>query len=862
MNNTPIMNPHNDKNNNNNNNKKNPSSKKSTFSFQEEDNNSNNNNNAFFNANESVPENFNSQFFSSSPSSFSSSSSSPKSNHSFNNLEIEIEDWDDNNNNNEESLQDDSLLEDDEIIINRPNLQLAEELRRFQLERLANLNNEDEPPFLSSSSSNSSTSASLIDQNNNQINERQNSNNNNNRIKFLFKNKQAELRNGYFENNKREFKQFVASLNPLHPFVNFISREQLKQRNLYKSTTDFICSPIFDPSTSQANKEQLVEIAFPNSMGAENNFQVPPFIPPPSFPYQDINLLRIEFLLHKQQRHLLPLNYYSANSSLGAELDNLDLRVQDDSGEDGSFDENFTFLDFQRKNLLKKIQFILRKKPKLRSKAEDIFLESRKIILFGLNFQDNASSVLTGLYSSKNIDELKCPKGHANIFCSCKQPSICGVNIATHRKAGTISHIRGEILFPSEETRDTVFQKLKAWFKSPAAKFKWNLKKGKPYHQRKSLKHSSQNSSSQNSNNNSQNSKKKNQSNRFAILENFADDEEKNFDFWQTHQLKICFANVQSWNAKKIEFLEAIHLLEGDIIGIAKTWLNPRATAPKIKGFEWIGLNRKANSVFGDSHGGVALLINSKAPLSFKRIPTEDFFGEFDEALFVEVKYTNNLGLTVPSKFFVGVFYLPAGSTVYTHANGRNKLRRFFENLKTFILHLQEQAPVILLGDFNAHIGKNDQVSLFMDAADEDEPDHEIDSLDDENENQSYEQDKVIAEPEETDQSLLVVPSPDNSPPLSSFIDEDEAEMTCNSTVGIFGEDQVDFAGSLLINCATACNLFFMNGRRSPTDLFTCFPAAAIAGGSVVDYILMDSSIAKAFTPLVVETNLDFGSDH
>ena len=124
---------------------------------------------------------------------------------------------------------------------------------------------------------------------------------------------------------------------------------------------------------------------------------------------------------------------------------------------------------------------------------------------------------------------------------------------------------------------------------------------------------------------------------------------------------------------------------EADIICINETKTAP----PRIQGYaNWTHKQRP-----GKEGGGVA--ITTKEEISNKTTKVENIEDHDQEVIWIEIKTTHN------NKIYIGTYY---GKQ---EKEPRENIEREFSQLESQINKLQREAPIVLIGDFNAKIEIN-----------------------------------------------------------------------------------------------------------------------------------------------------------
>ena len=163
--------------------------------------------------------------------------------------------------------------------------------------------------------------------------------------------------------------------------------------------------------------------------------------------------------------------------------------------------------------------------------------------------------------------------------------------------------------------------------------------------------------------------------------------------------------NLNGWNGKSHDLKSKILLsVDCDVIGLCETFLVDNETI-SLNGYHWIGNNRK--NLHKRAHrgsGGVGFLIKSHILNTFT---VKILDNSFDDTLWIKLINKNDDSIEI----ILCVSYLPPPNS----SRGNNS-QEFYERMLTnTYTYCDNLSPVIILGDFNARIGKLQDVSLDID---------------------------------------------------------------------------------------------------------------------------------------------------
>ena len=151
------------------------------------------------------------------------------------------------------------------------------------------------------------------------------------------------------------------------------------------------------------------------------------------------------------------------------------------------------------------------------------------------------------------------------------------------------------------------------------------------------------------------------------------------------NEIKIIYANVNGIKGKDASLQSAAEEYGADIICINETKTAP----PRIQGYaNWTHKQRP-----GKEGGGVA--ITTKEKISNKTTKVENIEDHDQEVIWIEIKTTHN------NKIYIGTYY---GKQ---EKEPRENIEREFSQLESQMNKLQREAPIVLIGDFNAKIEIN-----------------------------------------------------------------------------------------------------------------------------------------------------------
>ena len=164
--------------------------------------------------------------------------------------------------------------------------------------------------------------------------------------------------------------------------------------------------------------------------------------------------------------------------------------------------------------------------------------------------------------------------------------------------------------------------------------------------------------------------------------------------------LSISFINVNGWtNSNNILRQNIIKVLDRDIVCIAETHLAKDKTV-SFENYTWFGYNRESKHVKSPiTHGGVGILVKNNIFTTFNVCVVDK---EVDGILVVQFKSKIN-----DTKFVLFCCYLPPANSPWAEPT------TFFNHLLTQ-LYVHKTADLILLcGDFNARIGRENDSTNF-----------------------------------------------------------------------------------------------------------------------------------------------------
>jgi len=161
---------------------------------------------------------------------------------------------------------------------------------------------------------------------------------------------------------------------------------------------------------------------------------------------------------------------------------------------------------------------------------------------------------------------------------------------------------------------------------------------------------------------------------------------------------------IGSWNVcgfatderKRIEVAENVREQDLDIVGIQESWEKEGAEiGDKVREYTWIGKKREGQNIKERGSGGVGFLV-------------KEYMCDIIEVM-KDTTFDESIWLRVPGErgtkdFFVGNIYMPpeSKSTV-------NRIQQIFGEIATDVQKYKRLGEVMLVGDFNARVGKANQ---------------------------------------------------------------------------------------------------------------------------------------------------------
>jgi len=159
--------------------------------------------------------------------------------------------------------------------------------------------------------------------------------------------------------------------------------------------------------------------------------------------------------------------------------------------------------------------------------------------------------------------------------------------------------------------------------------------------------------------------------------------------------IKIAFNNLRGLKSKNLDVKHFITSNNIQITGLVETFLKEHDQV-KIKGYNWVGKNRKKD--FKKSQGGIGFLIKDNIQIVDDNV-LESKIDSY-ERLWIKVQ----LNESPDSTYFIATAYFPCEGT------DRPLTDEIYVCLMSEILQIQqhdEDAKIIVMGDFNGKIGNN-----------------------------------------------------------------------------------------------------------------------------------------------------------
>ena len=154
-------------------------------------------------------------------------------------------------------------------------------------------------------------------------------------------------------------------------------------------------------------------------------------------------------------------------------------------------------------------------------------------------------------------------------------------------------------------------------------------------------------------------------------------------------ELRLRFLNCRGWHSREVDVKMMLRKLDLEVMGLAETFLQ-REEEIEVGGYTWHGQNRQYCK---KASGGVGLLVKKHLKVLPLRSQTEG-------VVWVEVR------LEKERKLAIGIVYInPEGVRV-------ENTEKQFEEMQEEIARLQQKGfSIVLMGDFNAHIGLGEEQS-------------------------------------------------------------------------------------------------------------------------------------------------------
>ena len=153
-------------------------------------------------------------------------------------------------------------------------------------------------------------------------------------------------------------------------------------------------------------------------------------------------------------------------------------------------------------------------------------------------------------------------------------------------------------------------------------------------------------------------------------------------------EIQIGFLNCRGWWSREVDVNMVLRELRLDVFGLAETFLQ-RNEVPSVAGYSWFGCNRERGRKAG---GGVGLLVRNGLKARVLK--------EHEAMMWVELR------LETGEKLAIGVVYMnPEGVRV-------QESQEYFDVIQADVLQwYQKGYRVVVMGDFNAHIGLGEEVT-------------------------------------------------------------------------------------------------------------------------------------------------------
>lgn len=163
--------------------------------------------------------------------------------------------------------------------------------------------------------------------------------------------------------------------------------------------------------------------------------------------------------------------------------------------------------------------------------------------------------------------------------------------------------------------------------------------------------------------------------------------------------------HISSWNAqglslnKQLELGVILETYKVDIIAIQESWENkPIKCIDNTGVYKWLGKPREGDIM----HGGVGFYVHENI-IPYVQIITES---NYSEALWIKLQGNKSICNT-----YLASIYIP------TQNISTDKRNEYFNNLLHDICYFKTKGNIILMGDFNARVGRsaviNDNISKF-----------------------------------------------------------------------------------------------------------------------------------------------------